>query len=111
MDSEYAEDEHPRCGVEGQMRLFCAAWSISGGLVEADGAISVKALVEQPELLSSMAAVSAPGWILNMRTMSIPDAALRTRCVESALLGRSPGSRWISDLRKMSIPDAALRVR
>ena len=89
MDFEYADDEHSRCGIDGQMRLFCTAWSISGGLVEADGAISVKALVEQPESLSSMAAVPASGWILNMRKMSIPDAALRTRCVESALLGRS----------------------
>jgi len=79
MDLGFAEDEHSRCGVEGQMSLFCTAWSISGGLVEADGAISMKALVEQPELFSSMAAVSATGWILNMWKMNIPDAALRAR--------------------------------
>ena len=79
MDFEYADDEHSRYGIDGQMSLFCVAWSISGGLVEADGAITVKALVEPPESLSSKAAVPASGWILNMRTMSIPDAVLMAR--------------------------------
>ena len=79
MDFEYADDEHSRCGIDGQMSLFCIAWSISGGLVEADGSIASKALVEPPESLSSKAAVPASGWILNMRTMSIPDAALMAR--------------------------------
>ena len=79
MDFEYADDEHSRCGIDGQMSIFCIACSISGGLVEADGAITAKALVEQPELLSSKAAMPASGWILNMRTMSIPDTALMAR--------------------------------
>ena len=79
MDFEYADDEHSRCGIDGQMSIFCIACSISGGLVEADGAITAKALAEQPESLSSKAAVPASGWILNMRTMSIPDAVLMAR--------------------------------
>ena len=71
--------EHSRCGIDGQMSIFCIACSISGGLVEADGAITAKALVEQAELPCTKVAVPASGWILNMRTMSIPDAALMAR--------------------------------